>query len=219
MATRVIVADADPIFRAGVVHVLGAEKDVEVVAQCGDAASALAQVKRHPGVVLVLSAVLDDDLQQVCAEVERSGGHLVVLLERGQSAPAELAACAHGVLSRGADAADLLHCLRLVTSGQRCVISPTASAVDEQDAVGERVLQRLTPKELEILALAAEGKQNKEIAVLQRTTQQTIKNHLMHVYDKTGVSDRLELALFVEHHKALAEAAVKTRAAMRKRKN
>ena len=66
---------------------------------------------------------------------------------------------------------------------------------------------RLTPKELKIVALIVQGCKNKEIAVRLMTTEQVIKNYLRSIYDKTGVSDRLELALFTIHHRILAEAA------------
>ena len=77
------------------------------------------------------------------------------------------------------------------------------------DTVGARVKDRLTPKELQIVALIVQGCKNKEIAMQLGTKEQVIKNYLRSIYDKTGVSDRLELALFTIHHRALAEAAAK----------
>ena len=72
---------------------------------------------------------------------------------------------------------------------------------------GARVRDRLTPKELKIVSLIVQGYKNKEIATQLGTTEQVIKNYLRNVYDKIGVSDRLELALFTIHHRMLAEAA------------
>ena len=65
----------------------------------------------------------------------------------------------------------------------------------------------LSPKEVSITRLAAAGYKNKEIAPRVATTELVIKNYLRNVYDKIGVSDRLELALFTIHHRILAEAA------------
>jgi DNA-binding NarL/FixJ family response regulator len=65
----------------------------------------------------------------------------------------------------------------------------------------------LTARELSIVALIVQGYKNKEIATRLGTTEQVIKNYLRNVYDKVGVSDRLELALFTIHHRILAEAA------------
>jgi DNA-binding NarL/FixJ family response regulator len=69
------------------------------------------------------------------------------------------------------------------------------------------VVDSLTNKELRIVALIVQGYKNKEIATELGTTEQVIKNYLRNVYDKIGVSDRLELALFTIHHRILAEAA------------
>ena len=77
----------------------------------------------------------------------------------------------------------------------------------EEDSVGARVRDRLTSKEMKIVALITQGCKNKEIAIRLGTTEQVVKNYLRSIYDKTGVSDRLELALFTMHHKILAEAA------------
>ena len=77
----------------------------------------------------------------------------------------------------------------------------------DEDSVGSRVRDRLTPKELKIVALIVQGCKSKEIAIRLSTTEQVIKNYLRSIYDKTGVSDRLELALFTIHHRILAEAA------------
>ena len=58
-----------------------------------------------------------------------------------------------------------------------------------------------------IVALIVQGCKNREIAIRLKTTEQVIKNYLRSIYDKTGVSDRLELALFTIHHRVLAQAA------------
>jgi DNA-binding NarL/FixJ family response regulator len=79
------------------------------------------------------------------------------------------------------------------------------------DRVGTNVLERLTPKELQIVALIAEGSKNKEIALQLGTKEQVVKNYLRNIYAKANVSDRLELALFTVHHRALAEVVEATR--------
>jgi DNA-binding CsgD family transcriptional regulator len=60
---------------------------------------------------------------------------------------------------------------------------------------------------MRIVALIVQGCKNREIATRLKTTEQVIKNYLRSIYDKTGVSDRLELALFTLHHRVLAQAA------------
>ncbi len=62
---------------------------------------------------------------------------------------------------------------------------------------------RLTPRELQIVAAIVEGASNKDVGQQFGLSQQTVKNHLSHIFDKLGVSNRLELALYAVHHKLL----------------
>jgi DNA-binding NarL/FixJ family response regulator len=102
----------------------------------------------------------------------------------------------------------LVECVRRVAAGD-VWLPPQLMQADspEDDLVGTRVRDRLTPKEMRIVALIVQGCKNREIAMRLKTTEQVIKNYLRSIYDKTGVSDRLELALFTIHHRVLAEAA------------
>jgi DNA-binding NarL/FixJ family response regulator len=111
----------------------------------------------------------------------------------------------------------LLDCVRRVAAGQTFVhdMKGTGNVAEGDDFVGARVRDRLTPKELRIVALIVQGFKNKEIASQLGTTEQVVKNYLRNVYDKIGVSDRLELALFTIHHRILAEAAAATTSANR----
>jgi DNA-binding NarL/FixJ family response regulator len=105
-------------------------------------------------------------------------------------------------------------CVRKIARGESWVQDMAVpSELTENDMVGLRVRDRLTAKELRIVALIVQGYKNKEIATQLGTTEQVIKNYLRNVYDKIGVSDRLELALFTIHHRILNEAAAATAAA------
>jgi DNA-binding NarL/FixJ family response regulator len=106
----------------------------------------------------------------------------------------------------------LVECVRRVARGDTWVPPQLAlAAVPEDDMVGTRVLHRLTPKEIHIVALIVQGCKNRVIAIRLKTTEQVIKNYLRNIYDKTGVSDRLELAVFTFHHRMLAQAAAEMR--------
>ena len=78
----------------------------------------------------------------------------------------------------------------------------------------ERLRAVKTPKELQIVALVTEGAKNRDIAHQLGTKEQVVKNYLRSIYDKTGVSDRLELTVYTVHHRALAEATERARAGM-----
>jgi DNA-binding NarL/FixJ family response regulator len=95
-----------------------------------------------------------------------------------------------------------VECVHRVIKGFSSIQRPAeAIGSEEEVSVVARVRDRLTPKEMKIVALLVQGCKNREIALRLGTTEQVIKNYLRSVYDKTGVSDRLELALFTIHHR------------------
>jgi DNA-binding NarL/FixJ family response regulator len=113
-----------------------------------------------------------------------------------------------GVVFRSVTGQSLVDCVRRVAGGNTWLPPQLVVAEShDDDAVGRRVRDRLTPKEMRIVALIVQGCKNREIAIRLKTTEQVIKNYLRSIYDKTGVSDRLELALFTIHHRVLAQAA------------
>jgi len=129
----------------------------------------------------------------------------------------------------------LIKSIRKVHAGEIWLDSNTTAAVMRQFASSdepplqtappppppsrERERSPLSQREREIVSLVAQGFKNKEIAQQLGTTEQVIKNYLRNVYDKIGVSDRLELALFTLHHRILAEAAAATATAAGARPN
>ena len=134
-----------------------------------------------------------------------------MLADTGESAQRHMSNGAHGVVYRNVTSAALVDCVRKVARGETWVQDVAVpSELTENDMVGLRVRDRLTAKELRIVALIVQGYKNKEIATQLGTTEQVIKNYLRNVYDKIGVSDRLELALFTIHHRILNEAAAAT---------
>jgi DNA-binding NarL/FixJ family response regulator len=96
--------------------------------------------------------------------------------------------------------------------GDSYIHSPNSAVTEiSEDVVGLRVRDRLSEKELRIVAAVVRGYKNREIAMQMYTTEQVVKNALRNIFDKIGVSDRLELALFVLHHRMLAHATASVR--------
>jgi DNA-binding NarL/FixJ family response regulator len=140
--------------------------------------------------------------------LESAGSRAIVIAENNESASTYLQQGFRGVVFRNATGTELVECVRRVAVGDTWVPPQHAIAeVPEEDMVGTRVRDRLTPKEMRIVALIVQGCKNREIAIRLKTTEQVIKNYLRSIFDKTGVSDRLELALFTIHHRVLAHAA------------
>jgi DNA-binding NarL/FixJ family response regulator len=206
---RLILADNQAIFRAGAARVLALEDDMRIVAQCEDLARLLSALDACRGSVLLFSSTMQLDVQAVAARAHEAGSRAILIAENNAEIADDLARSLDGIVFRNVPGPDLIDSIRRVAAGQRAVLHSNVTSILAQDAVGARVRDRLTPKEMQIVALIVQGCKNKHIATQLGTKEQVIKNYLRSIYDKTGVSDRLELALFTIHHRTLAEAAAR----------
>jgi len=205
---KLVVADKQPVFRAGIAKVLAVEDEMRIVAQAQTPEQIPMALERFRPNVVVCSVNFYPDTHSLSQAIAKVKGRLVLIAESGENTNALLTAGAHGVVYRNVTGPALLDCVRTVARGETYIQDNAVPAeVSENDMVGARVVDRLTNKELRIVALIVQGYKNKEIATELGTTEQVIKNYLRNVYDKIGVSDRLELALFTIHHRILAEAA------------
>ena len=206
---KIILADNQAIFRAGIAKVLAVEDDVRIVAQAQTVEQAMIAIEKFRGSVMIYASSFLPDTLQLVAVARESGIQLVVIAENNDLPERFLSAGVLGLIFRSVESTELLRCVRRVNSGESYVQDPRvpAGSSETDDFVGARVRDRLTPKELKIVALIVQGFKNREIATMLGTTEQVVKNYLRNVYDKIGVSDRLELALFTIHHRILAEAA------------
>src|SRR6202040_473798 len=113
---------------------------------------------------------------------------------------------AHGIVSREVEPELLVECLRKVVAGETWLDPQGVRWVMEayrnqtNRPAGSRLKVQLTPKETLIVSCVTQGMKNKEIALRVGTTEQVVKNYLRKVYDKLGVADRLELALYCLNH-------------------
>ena len=211
---KVILADNQAIFRAGAAKVLAVEDDLRIVAQAQSADQVTMSLDRFRASVLVISDAIVGDLGKVVAEAKKHKTQVVIVSDKPDNVSDLVRAGAAGIVYRSVTGATLIECIRKVAKGENFVQdTAVAKEVEESDQVGARVRDRLTPKELKIVSLVVQGYKNKEIASRLGTTEQVIKNYLRNVYDKIGVGDRLELALFTIHHRILAEAAAASTAA------
>jgi DNA-binding NarL/FixJ family response regulator len=211
LAHQVILADNQAIFRAGVSRVLSQERNLQVVAQCPDFERLKEAVGSLRKSIVIYPSSFAPDMNELLDWIEQAGSRSVVILEHGATLDEQFVSRVEGTVLRSVAAPQLVDCLLRVAAGQRSVQRANLKTMPSPDRVGTNVLERLTPKELQIVALIAEGSKNKEIAMQLGTKEQVVKNYLRSIYDKTGVSDRLELALFTIHHRALAEAAERVR--------
>ena len=205
---KIILADSQAIFRAGTAKVLAMDEDMRIIAQCTDLDRMHHAITTFPGCVVLFASSLRPDLTRLRMLLETTVSRGIVIAENNETAGGYVQQGYRGVVYRNVNGPSLVECVRRVAAGETWV-PPQVMQADspEEDMVGTRVRDRLTPKEMRIVALIVQGCKNREIAIRLKTTEQVIKNYLRSSYDKTGVSDRLELALFTIHHRVLAQAA------------
>lgn len=208
MNKKIVIADNQPVFRTGTARFLAVEDDLRIIGQCDDLPRLYKAAEGTVGATLVVASSLEPDLDILFTKARSSGNKVLAILERFESPQPYLAHNVEGLLYRNVSREEMIKCFRAVATGGSHIqaAAPVATAHFESDMVGERVRNRLSAKELQILRLLIKGYKNKDIAQELNNTEQVIKNYLRSIFDKTGVSDRLELALFTMHHRILLEA-------------
>jgi DNA-binding NarL/FixJ family response regulator len=217
---RVLVADTQAIFRAGLRKIFALEDDIRVVGQAETLPQTTAAMQKFSADILIFEAALAQNPADGVADLLRQSStcRLVVVLQApDQEMTLELfRRGAHGIVSREVEPEMLVDCLRKVARGELWLEPKAVSWVLEayrtqgQRPAGLRSKVQLTPKESLIVTCVTQGMKNKEIALRVGTTEQVVKNYLRKVYDKLGVADRLELALFcLNHHVVDGEAKAK----------
>jgi DNA-binding NarL/FixJ family response regulator len=197
---NVILADHQKIFRIGMASALAAEDDIRVIGQPHSIDQLLSGLQKFRTHVLVLSSAFVDELADIKDTAVR---HQTAILLLEDSANASLPRCfpeVNGVIQRSADESTVVKCIRRLASGESSFRVARNTSLELGQEVGLRVRRRLSPLDLRIIALVVQGFKNREIASQLGSTEQGVKNSLRKIFDKTGVSDRLELALFVLHH-------------------
>jgi DNA-binding NarL/FixJ family response regulator len=214
---RVIVADTQAIFRAGLRKIFALEDDIRVVGQSETLSQTLSAAKKFTADILIFEAALAPNPVEAVSDLMRQtpGLRLVVVTQEPQQEMTLelLRRGAHGIVSREVEPELLVECLRKVSEGHPWLDSRGVQWVLEAyrtqgvRPASARPKVQLTPKESLIVSCVTQGMKNKEIALRVGTTEQVVKNYLRKVYDKLGVADRLELALFCLHNRVLEGAA------------
>jgi DNA-binding NarL/FixJ family response regulator len=208
---RVILADTQAIFRAGLRKIFALEDDIRVVGQAETLPQTQSAVTKFSADVLIFESALAPNPVEAVTELLRQSPQLkIVVVTPASDEQLTLDLFrrgAHGILSREVEPEILVDCLRKVAAGESWLENQAIHWVMEAfrghslRPSGARPKVQLTPKETLIVSCVTQGMKNKEIAVRVGTTEQVVKNYLRKVYDKLGVADRLELALYcLSHH-------------------
>lgn len=188
---RILVADDHPVVRDGLTGMLAGPSDLDVVGEAADGNEAILAVERlRPDVVLMdLQMPNTDGVAATEAITDAHPDVRVLVLTTYDDAPgirAALAAGAAGYLLKDAPGDELFAAVRHVASGGTA-LSPAAAASLATDPAPST---SLTEREIEILKRVADGASNRDVAAALYISEATVKTHLVHIYDKLGVSDR-----------------------------
>ncbi len=212
---RVVLADDHPIVRDGLKKLLVLEEDIAVVGEASDGREVLrvVQESRPDVVVLDLRMPNMDGLQALQALQQLESRPKVIVLtaseDKNEFVQAMKLGCSGIVLKQTAPEL-IVKSIRKVHAGEIWLDSHTTAAVMRQFAAPTEVMgahpatrnrerSPLSQREREIVSLVAQGYKNREMAEKMFISEQTVKNHLHNIFDKLGVSDRLELALYAIH--------------------
>jgi len=206
-----VIADDHPIFRDGLRRLLEAEPDLKVIGEASDGAEAVKLARQLKPDILLLDLAMPrhTGLEALRDMSSTSSPHpvRVILLtaaaEKNQIVEA-LQLGARGVVLKDSATQLLLKAIHTVMSGEYWVGRESVSNLVQYlrtliQSSGEEQRQKkfgLTPRELEIVSAVVAGYANKEIAEYFKISEDTVKHHLSNIFDKLGVSTRLELALF-----------------------
>lgn len=210
-AIRIIIADDETIFRESLRMFLQFGNGFEVVGDCSDAETALHLTRKlKPNVLLLDHGIPRGEGVDVLGEIRQSEGDVKVILlcqtiTREETVRA-LRLGARGIVLKTEPTDSLIQCIHKVERGEywlgRDGLTDLVQALCDFGEAKKQQKNRygLTPRESEIIVGVLEGYSNPEIAANFSLSEQTVKHHLSHIFDKLGVYSRLELALFAVNH-------------------
>jgi two-component system, NarL family, nitrate/nitrite response regulator NarL len=214
---RILIADDHPIFRRGLRNLLETESSFAVVGEAQNAEETITLARRLNPDVLLLDVAMPDQsgLDVLRALGSNSSPLRTVILTAAIETPQIVAALklgARGVVLKGAATQILFECIRTVMAdqywvGRKTIGDLVQALIRQAPSAKEEERQRfgLTSRELEIISAIVAGCTNKDVAKTLRIAENTVKHHLANIFNKLGVSNRLELVLFAANHHLIDE--------------
>lgn len=212
-AIRVLLADDHPIFRDGMRKLLEGEPDVTIVGEASSGAECIQLLsKLKPDILLLDLRMPDKDglsvLEEVNFDALQTKVIVVTATEDDRDVVRAMRLGARGVVLKQSATDLLLRSIRKVHQGeiwldQRMTAEVMKAFAQSAEGGVRREKPLLSDREKEIVQLVAQGYRNREIGEKLFISEQTVKNHLHNIFDKLGVSDRLELALYAIHHRLI----------------
>jgi len=206
---RVVVVDDHPIVLEGLERLFRREGDIEIVARCVNAREALDAVRTHRPDIVVLDLRLPgghglDVLDAIRREALPTRAVLLAGSINEDELVEALQLGAQGIVLKEMAPELLVRCLRTVHAGGRWLendfLGRALESLLDREGVARPGRMALSPREIEIVRLAATGHHNREIADTLHITEGTVKVHLHNVYEKLGIEGRVELTLYARDH-------------------
>ena len=207
---RILLADREEVFRLGIRQLFSLEDDLRVVAQAATCEQAIALAERFkPHLLLVQEEIAAEPPGNFMEQIRRVSPLSKVVISAaalvGDAANRHLESGAANVIPRSAALARFVKCVREGMKHKAAPIKvvPVAPVkpVEYLEKPVVRPVDTLTLREKHVIACLMQGFPNREISRRLAIAEQTVKNHLRSIFDKVGVSDRLELVLYALHHK------------------
>jgi DNA-binding NarL/FixJ family response regulator len=203
-AARVLIADDQTLFRAGLARLLNEDERVEVVGQAVDGQDAVKQAaKLKPDVVLMDLKMPGVDGIEATRQITEADPSIKVLIlttfETDSNVIQALKAGACGYVLKDSTADAITSSIVAVMSGERVMASAVANRVLEMltgTTTPKQFYDGLTNREIEILKLLASGMANKQIAYRLTISEKTVRNHVSNTYEKLGIYDRSQAVLY-----------------------
>lgn len=193
MSVRLLITDDHPVVRAGLSGMLSAEPDFEVIGEAGNGKEAVALTSElRPDVVLMDLRMPEMDGVTAISHIKSEHPETQVLVLTTYESDADILRAietgASGYLLKDAPREELFGAIRTVAQGK----SPLAPSVAARlmDRMRGATEESLSTREIEVLELVARGTSNKEIAKQLWVSETTVKSHMLHIFDKLGVTDR-----------------------------
>ena len=205
---RVLVADREGIFRIGLKKLLALEDDLRVVAEAEKSAEVLTKTETfRPDMIFVQEEILLEPPQNLLSAVHAVAPQCKVVATASsfseESSLRHIRNGAAGVILKSVEPPLFVKCARRVTEGETWIpkrhVSAMAKMLEARPVTPTRPVDTLTRREKTIISYLMQGWRNREIGTHLSISEQTVKNHLRTIYDKVGVSDRLELVLYAIH--------------------
>ena len=207
MPIRIVIADDHPVVRRGLSQYFADEDELEVVAECADGESALAETARHsPDVLIVDLRMPLLGGMDVLRRLKESGAIVPVVLLAGNISDDEVMEAmrlgAKGVVLKEMAPALLVQCIRKVAAGgvwlEKEAVGRALEKMLQTESAREKVREVLTPREIDIVRMVARGLGNREVGEKLFISEGTVKTHLHTIYEKLQLKGRVQLANYAQ---------------------